>query len=220
MTTTHTCDPALTSGKLLLLISNSGLNDAQQQVHLWWPGDTWTILGHTPNRGSRIVTAGAAFICSSTGAFLTLLAAVDELSGVDPLSGDEQLGPLLEAVRVAEGHFGQWSTAAGVVDDVLGGFRPPTVSLGSPESMTTSIGCYLKKQLWRYLHDPLDVTVTFSEVDVSEFSSTFPVLDVGFEHGARTFSLSPDHTTHRVLKPAESHSPAGQLAGLAINANG
>lgn len=42
--------------------------------------------------------------------------------------------------------------------------------------------------------------MAFSEVNVSEFSSTFPVLDMGFEHGARTFSLSPDHTSHRVLK--------------------
>lgn len=51
-----------------------------------------------------------------------------------------------------------------------------------------------------YLHNPLDVTMAFSEVNVTEFSCTFPVLDVGFEHGARTFSLSPDHTSHRVLK--------------------
>lgn len=42
--------------------------------------------------------------------------------------------------------------------------------------------------------------MAFSEVNVTEFSSTFPVLDVGFEHGARTFSLSPDHTSHRELK--------------------
>lgn len=51
-----------------------------------------------------------------------------------------------------------------------------------------------------YLYNPLDVAMTFSEVNVTEFSSTFSVLDVGFEHGARTFSLSPDHTSHRVLK--------------------
>lgn len=51
-----------------------------------------------------------------------------------------------------------------------------------------------------YLHDPLDVTMAFSEVNTTEFRSTLPVLDVGFEHGARTFSLSPDHTSHGVLK--------------------
>lgn len=51
-----------------------------------------------------------------------------------------------------------------------------------------------------YLHNPLDVTMAFSEVNMPESSSTFPVLDVGFEHGARTFSLSPDHTSHRVLE--------------------
>lgn len=38
--------------------------------------------------------------------------------------------------------------------------------------------------------------MALGKVDVSEFSSTFPVLDVGFEHGARTFSLRPDHTAH------------------------
>lgn len=38
--------------------------------------------------------------------------------------------------------------------------------------------------------------MTLGEVDVSEFSSTFPVLDVSFEHGARTFPLRPDHTAH------------------------
>lgn len=45
-----------------------------------------------------------------------------------------------------------------------------------------------------YLHNPLDVTMAFSEVNMPESSSTFPV------HGARTFSLSPDHTSHRVLE--------------------
>lgn len=50
---------------------------------------------------------------------LTLLAAVDELSGVDALSSDEELCPLLEAVWVTEGDFGQGSTTAGVVDNIL-----------------------------------------------------------------------------------------------------
>lgn len=39
---------------------------------------------------------------------------------MDTLSGDEELGPLLEAVRITEGHFGQWGTTAGIVDDILG----------------------------------------------------------------------------------------------------
>lgn len=51
-----------------------------------------------------------------------------------------------------------------------------------------------------HLNDAFDVAVAFSEVNVTEFSSTFPVLDVGFEHGARTFPLSPDHTSHGELK--------------------
>ena len=52
-----------------------------------------------------------------------------------------------------------------------------------------------------YLHDPLDVAMTLSEVDVTEFSSPFSVMDVGFEHRARTFTLSSDNTSHRVLEP-------------------
>lgn len=44
--------------------------------------------------------------------------------------------------------------------------------------------------------------MALGEVDVPESSSTFPVLDVGFENGARTFSLSPDHTSHGQLKMA------------------
>lgn len=42
--------------------------------------------------------------------------------------------------------------------------------------------------------------MTFCEVNVSEFSGTFSVLYVGFEHGAGTFSLSPDNTSHRDWK--------------------
>lgn len=50
---------------------------------------------------------------------LTLLAAVDELSGVDALSCDEELCPLLEAVGVTESYFGQGGATAGVMDDIL-----------------------------------------------------------------------------------------------------
>lgn len=42
--------------------------------------------------------------------------------------------------------------------------------------------------------------MAFSEVNTAEFGSTFSVLDVGFEYRARTFSLSPDHTSHGVLE--------------------
>lgn len=42
--------------------------------------------------------------------------------------------------------------------------------------------------------------MAFSKVNMPESSSTFSVLDVGFENGARTFSLSPDHTTHGELR--------------------
>lgn len=49
----------------------------------------------------------------------TLLATVNELAGVDALSSDEELGPFLEAVRVPEGHLGQGSAPAGVVDNIL-----------------------------------------------------------------------------------------------------
>lgn len=68
------------------------------------------------------------------------------------------------------------------------------------ERATEPLACGLSAQFRSYLHDPLDVTMAFSEVNMTESSGTFPVLDVGFEHGARTFSLSPDHTSHRVLR--------------------
>lgn len=42
--------------------------------------------------------------------------------------------------------------------------------------------------------------MALSKVNMPESSSTFSVLDVGFENGARTFSLSPDHTSHGELK--------------------
>lgn len=77
-----------------------------------------------------------------------------------------------------------------------------------PEQKDVSLGAYqpthglrsAPRRRLTYLYNPLDVAMAFSEVNVAEFSSTFSVLDVGFEHGARTFSLSPDHTSHRVLK--------------------
>lgn len=52
----------------------------------------------------------------------------------------------------------------------------------------------------QYLHDPLNVSMAFSKVNMPEFSRPLPVLDVGFEHGARTFPLSPDHTSHGQLQ--------------------
>ena len=133
---------------------------------------------------------------------LTLLAAVDELSSVDALSSDEQLCPLLEAVRVTEGHFGQGSTTAGVMDDILR--RPPELNKACTLNNNQSDSSSLRQQVTRllaHLHNPLDVAMAFSEVNVAEFSGTLSVLHMGFEHGARTFSLSPDHTSHRVLKP-------------------
>lgn len=42
--------------------------------------------------------------------------------------------------------------------------------------------------------------MAFSEVNVPEFGWSFPVLDMGFEDGARTFSLTPDHTSHYGLQ--------------------
>ena len=57
---------------------------------------------------------------------LTLLAAVDELSGVDALSSDEEFRPLLEPVWVTESNLGKRSSTAGVVDDVLSCKRYPT----------------------------------------------------------------------------------------------
>lgn len=64
-----------------------------------------------------------------------------------------------------------------------------------------------------YLHDPLDVPMAFSEVNTAEFGSTFSVLDVGFEYRPRTFSLSPDHTSHGVLK----QSSLRQLPGWHVD---
>lgn len=114
---------------------------------------------------------------------------------MDALSSYEELRPLLETVWVTEGHFGQGSTTAGVMDNILRGGRPEEMCRCS----ITNNHDVLKSDIG-YLHNPLDVTMAFSEVNMPESSSTFPVLDVGFEHGARTFSLSPDHTSHRVLE--------------------
>jgi hypothetical protein len=50
---------------------------------------------------------------------LTLLAAVHELSSVDPLRCDEQLCPLLESVGIPKDDFGEGSAAARVMNDVL-----------------------------------------------------------------------------------------------------
>jgi len=48
-----------------------------------------------------------------------VLAGVDELSGVHALVRDESLGVQLVAVRVTELDFGERSTTAGIVDDIL-----------------------------------------------------------------------------------------------------
>ena len=64
------------------------------------------------------------------GAELTLLAAVHKLAGVDALSSDEQLCPLLKTVRIPENHFGKGRSAARVVDDVLHDALDISVSLG------------------------------------------------------------------------------------------
>lgn len=46
------------------------------------------------------------------------LSGIDELTGVHALVGDEGLGDILEAVRVAEGDLCERSTTARVVDDL------------------------------------------------------------------------------------------------------
>ena len=61
---------------------------------------------------------------------LGLLAAVHKLAGVDALSSDEQLCPLLKTVRIPENHFGKGRSAARVVDDVLHDALDISVSLG------------------------------------------------------------------------------------------
>lgn len=116
---------------------------------------------------------------------------------MDALGGNEELRPLLEPVWVTEDHFGQGGTTARVVDNVLQG-ETTRKDITNPSTLTTAQNSSDLSS--NYLHNPLDVTMAFSEVNVTEFSSTFPVLDVGFKHRARTFSLSPDYTSHRVLK--------------------
>lgn len=59
---------------------------------------------------------------------------------------------------------------------------------------------FSNNSLLQYLHYTLYVSMALSKVNMPEFSSTFSVLDVGFENGPRTFSLSPDHTSHGELK--------------------
>lgn len=51
---------------------------------------------------------------------ITLLAAVDELAGVDPLSCNEQFCPLLKPVWVTESYFSQRSPTAWIVNNILG----------------------------------------------------------------------------------------------------
>lgn len=70
---------------------------------------------------TRSNTGSTLYTVKPTLEPLTLLAAVDELSGVDTLSSDEELCPLLETVWVTEGNLGQGGTTAGVVDDILKG---------------------------------------------------------------------------------------------------
>ncbi len=50
---------------------------------------------------------------------LTLLATVNELSGVHPLGGDESLLAQLVSVRVSKYHPGQRGSATWIMDDVL-----------------------------------------------------------------------------------------------------
>lgn len=60
------------------------------------------------------------FACPALGLiFITFLAAVDELPGVDAFSCNEQFCPLLEAVRVTEHHLRQRSSTARVMNNVL-----------------------------------------------------------------------------------------------------
>lgn len=125
--------------------------------------------------------------------FLTFLATIDELSSVDSLSSNEKLCPLLESVWITEDHFGQGSTTTRVVNDVLRVYNTLNISSNRKTSQD-------QKESSPYLHNTLDVAMAFSKVNVTEFSRTFAVLDVGPEHGACTFSLSPDHTSHRVLR--------------------
>jgi len=115
---------------------------------------------------------------------------------VDAFSCNEQFSPLLEAVWVTENHLSQGSSTAGVVNNVLEEkvvlFLCNIPSLDDMSDLFT-ISTFNPQF---YLHNPLDVAMAFSKVNMTEFSSTFSVLDMGFEDGARTFSLSPDHTSH------------------------
>lgn len=93
-----------------------------------------------------------------------LLTAVDELTGVHALGGDEELVLLLVAEGMAEGDLGEGGAAAGVVDDVG--------------------------------DDALEVAVALAEVEAAEAGGALAVVGVGLEDGARTLTLSSDHTSH------------------------
>lgn len=56
---------------------------------------------------------------AQTQAALTLLAAVNELAGVDAFGCNEQFRPLLKPVRIPEDHLGERRAAARIMDDVL-----------------------------------------------------------------------------------------------------
>lgn len=77
------------------------------------------IMSNYPNVNTPVASLS---IGKKRNVCFTLLATVDELAGMDALSCDEEFCPLLEAVWVTEGHFGQGSTTARVVDYVLQGY--------------------------------------------------------------------------------------------------
>jgi len=64
---------------------------------------------------------------------LSLLTAVDELTGGDTLGGDHDLGSLPVLVRVVEGDPSEGSTTAGVVHDVLDETLDESMPLGKVE---------------------------------------------------------------------------------------
>jgi hypothetical protein len=66
------------------------------------------------------------------------LSGVDELTGVHALIGDEGLGDILEAVRVAEGDLCERSTTARVVDDLSHDAANVSVSLSIVEGTELS----------------------------------------------------------------------------------
>lgn len=116
-----------------------------------------------------------------------LATAVDELSGVHALGGDEQLLADLVAVGIAEVDDGQRSATAGIVDDVLISRKIVLVSLWKGN---------LRWGRGTHLDNTANVAGTLGEVQGTQLSGSLALLYVGLEDRPGAFTLCTNNATH------------------------